>query len=225
VWDLRNGIVSYDDLPECEEQIISLCFFENASGLMVVSGSKDKTVRFWNIDDGTLVNTYSGHSQMVTAVCSRNGMIASASNDRTVRLWSMSNQAVETKTPVFTFERLSSFAVYKLSENLFTGGIDGLLSLSSQETPELDFWGDISNPNVNESLVPRDLNLNITDAINFKGDYSNYYEEVFFHIPFFIANKLNSNQLFEEAQRWYHYIFNPTANDETDGNGSSKDRY
>ena len=225
VWDLRNGIVSYDDLPECEEQIISLCFFENASGLMVVSGSKDKTVRFWNIDDGTLVNTYSGHSQMVTAVCSRNGMIASASNDRTVRLWSMSNEVGDTKTPVFTFERLSSYAVYKLSENLFTGGIDGLLSLSSQETPELDFWGDISNPNVNESLVPRDLNLNITDAINFKGDYSNYYEEVFFHIPFFIANKLNSNQLFEEAQRWYHYIFNPTANDETDGNGSSKDRY
>ncbi|MFA6372932.1 MAG: hypothetical protein WCW68_09930, partial [Methanothrix sp.] len=52
-----------------------------------------------------------------------------------------------------------------------------------------------------------------------------YFEEVFFHVPFLIANKLNSNQVFEEAQRWYHYIFNPTANDDTAGDGSGKDRY
>ena len=37
-----------------------------------------------------------------------------------------------------------------------------------------------------------------------------YYQEIFFHIPFLIANQLNANQNFAEAQKWYHYIFNPT---------------
>jgi len=41
--------------------------------------------------------------------------------------------------------------------------------------------------------------------------YLTYYRETYFHIPFLIANHLNSQQKFAEAQQWYHYIFNPTA--------------
>jgi len=40
--------------------------------------------------------------------------------------------------------------------------------------------------------------------------YSVYNWELFFHIPFMIANHLMQNQRFEEAQKWYHYIFDPT---------------
>ena len=40
--------------------------------------------------------------------------------------------------------------------------------------------------------------------------YSIYNWELFFHIPFMIANHLTQNQRFEEAQQWYHYIFDPT---------------
>lgn len=36
-----------------------------------------------------------------------------------------------------------------------------------------------------------------------------YNWELFYHIPMLIANKLNQEQNFEEAQKWYHYIFNP----------------
>ncbi|MDD1759635.1 MAG: hypothetical protein LUQ44_03425 [Methanothrix sp.] len=219
VWDLHNSPVSYMDFPESGDQIISLCFFETAGSLIVVGGCRDSKVRFWDVVEGNLVNIFSGHSQRVAAVCSRNEMIASASDDKTVKLWSKSDED-DTKMPEFSFERLSSFAVYELSENLFTGGIDGLLSLSSQETPELDFWR-IYEPNMKR--VPKDQNSRIKDTIDFRGSYRDYYEEVFFHIPFLIANKLNSNQTFEEAQKWYHYIFNPTANDA--GDGSGKDRY
>ena len=28
---------------------------------------------------------------------------------------------------------------------------------------------------------------------------------------FLIANRLNGNQQFEEAQKWYHYVFDPTS--------------
>jgi hypothetical protein len=42
-----------------------------------------------------------------------------------------------------------------------------------------------------------------------KGSYSLYNWELFFHAPLMIAERLNQNQRFEEAQQWFHYIFNP----------------
>ena len=50
---------------------------------------------------------------------------------------------------------------------------------------------------------------------SYKGAYALYNWELFFHAPFFIANKLAANQRFEEALEWYHYIFDPTNPDNT----------
>jgi hypothetical protein len=54
-----------------------------------------------------------------------------------------------------------------------------------------------------------------TEDIDFLsgGAYSDYNWEIFFHIPMLLANRLSQNQQFEEAQRWFHYIFDPTATD------------
>lgn len=40
-----------------------------------------------------------------------------------------------------------------------------------------------------------------------------YYRETFLHIPFLIADHLNTEQDFAAAQTWYHTIFDPTAAD------------
>lgn len=45
------------------------------------------------------------------------------------------------------------------------------------------------------------------------GAYSIYNWEIFFHAPLIIAVHLSKNQRFEEAQRWFHRIFDPTSND------------
>src|SRR6266567_7562968 len=45
------------------------------------------------------------------------------------------------------------------------------------------------------------------------GPYANYNWELFFHIPLTIAVHLSKTQRFAEAQRWFHYIFDPTSND------------
>jgi hypothetical protein len=42
--------------------------------------------------------------------------------------------------------------------------------------------------------------------------YASYNWELFFHAPLLIATRLSKNQRFEEAQRWFHYIFDPTDN-------------
>jgi hypothetical protein len=49
-----------------------------------------------------------------------------------------------------------------------------------------------------------------TVDFSFSGSYSIYNWELFFHIPFLIACRLSNNQKFEDAQKWFHYIFNPT---------------
>lgn len=50
---------------------------------------------------------------------------------------------------------------------------------------------------------------------SFRGAYSIYNWELFFHVPITIAIQLSKNQRFAEAQRWFHYIFDPT--DDSDG--------
>jgi hypothetical protein len=42
------------------------------------------------------------------------------------------------------------------------------------------------------------------------GAYAVYNWELFYHVPIMIAIHLSKNQRFEEAQRWFHYIFDPT---------------
>jgi hypothetical protein len=47
------------------------------------------------------------------------------------------------------------------------------------------------------------------------GAYSAYNWELFFHVPITIAIHLSKNQRFVDAQRWFHYLFDPT--DDSDG--------
>ncbi|MGW0231443.1 Tc toxin subunit A-related protein [Actinopolymorpha singaporensis] len=66
--------------------------------------------------------------------------------------------------------------------------------------------------------VPDDANVAADRPVenvdfSYKGAYSPYNWELFFHVPFLIANKLASNQRFEEALQWFHYIFDPTSTD------------
>ncbi len=44
------------------------------------------------------------------------------------------------------------------------------------------------------------------------GAYSIYNWELFFHAPLLIAVHLSQNQKYKDAQKWFHYIFNPTDN-------------
>lgn len=46
------------------------------------------------------------------------------------------------------------------------------------------------------------------------GAYSVYNWELFFHVPLTIAIHLSKNQRFAEAQRWFHFLFDPTDDSE-----------
>lgn len=48
-----------------------------------------------------------------------------------------------------------------------------------------------------------------------QNSFSQYNWELFFHIPMYVANKLRQDQKFAEAQKWFHYVFDPTSSDPT----------
>lgn len=53
------------------------------------------------------------------------------------------------------------------------------------------------------------------------GAYSVYNWELFFHVPLSIAIHLSKNQRFQDAQRWLHYVFDPTD----DSDDATPDRF
>jgi len=101
-------------------------------------------------------------------------------------------------------------------------GIDGLLHWPTEAQPN-----DPKQPIVLESdfsfdgtYQPRKTGTGVVmqpypiETLDFSSEgstaYSQYNWELFFHAPLLIATKLSSNQQFAEAQKWFHYIFDPT---------------
>jgi hypothetical protein len=53
------------------------------------------------------------------------------------------------------------------------------------------------------------------------GAYAVYNWELFYHVPITVAIHLSRNGRYEDAQRWFHYVFDPTDN----GAGPTPDRF
>lgn len=106
-----------------------------------------------------------------------------------------------------------------LMQTLNRDGIDGLMQRDVQRFPlgaGLNF-ASVYNPNLDlvhlqEHDPSGPLPLGPREDMDFSSDgaYAQYNWELFFHAPLLIADKLKTNQRFAEAQKWYHYIFDPT---------------
>ncbi len=101
-------------------------------------------------------------------------------------------------------------------------GLDGLLQRPLQLTPAT-FALDREPMNFDEEYDPtevivrplptEDVCFDIVDDVVLGGRsdaYGLYNSELFFHAPLLIADRLMQNQRFEDAQKWLHYIFDPT---------------
>ena len=79
------------------------------------------------------------------------------------------------------------------------------------------FFEQVYNPTpiVEKPYPVKDLDF------TYSGAYSSYNWELFFHVPLTIAINLSRNQRFEEAMRWFHFVFDPTD----DSDGSTPERF
>lgn len=107
----------------------------------------------------------------------------------------------------FTIDRISTGAIRKLSQILFTEGIDKMLSLESQQAPKnVVSYFDQMGPT--DAVTPPKIQYD--EQVSFVGPYGEYYWELFFHGPMLVAKVLNNNLQFKDAEDWYQYVFNPT---------------
>lgn len=56
-------------------------------GILLVTGSYDATIKLWNLDSGTLVRTFLGHTAGVRALQFDGNKIVSGSLDQTIKIW------------------------------------------------------------------------------------------------------------------------------------------
>lgn len=123
----------------------------------------------------------------------------------------------------YRLTRIGTTRADDLARCLYQSGIDGLLSPDTQRLAEDAVAGQsellMGIPPVDrvEIVQPDQGRLDV------EGPYGMYYREIFFHIPFLIANLLNSQGQYESAQRWYHRIFDPTTTERTDNNTTAGD--
>ncbi|WP_438010622.1 neuraminidase-like domain-containing protein [Sorangium sp. So ce321] len=98
-----------------------------------------------------------------------------------------------------------------ISELRRHGVLDGLLDWSRSSPPlQLKSRDYFSSTYSQTAAVSGPIPV---DRFNFASNdaYAAYNWELFFHAPLLIADRLSENQRFEEAQRWFHTIFDPTT--------------
>lgn len=148
-------------------------------------------------------------------------------NRRTYFVEPMGGDPVTGTGKKFSFSIFYHPVVPVFSQRIFAHGVEGLLnpplvseswtgwdgSLRRQtlKAPPARQFSAVYSPKTGaggavDSVLPiEDIDFEAT------GSYSQYNWELFFHAPLMIAERLSKNQRFEEAQKWFHFIFDPTA--------------
>jgi hypothetical protein len=100
--------------------------------------------------------------------------------------------------------------VYQFLSAVKGSGSTALYTRYTQELTNDQFNANVFQKNyLPTALVRNDYPKENVDFTN-SGAYSIYNWELFFHIPMMVAMRFSREQRFEEAQNWFHYIFNPT---------------
>jgi hypothetical protein len=132
------------------------------------------------------------------------------------------NRLAPTKT--FRFHTFHHPLVCEFIRRLKQDGIPGLLrrevqglclpsevlvgySNDSKKVLEYDFKYAYSP---DDALVKTPYPIEDVD-FRYGAPYAIYNWELFFHLPLLLADRLSKNQRFEDAYRWFHYIFDPQA--------------
>src|ERR1043165_4454622 len=112
----------------------------------------------------------------------------------------------------YTFENFFHPYVGALISKLNRDSLPGMLDANRQAGLTKEFFDALYKPKqtlVHVDSFPWQIDVGTGHP------YANYNWELLFHIPLTIAVHLSKTQRFAEAQRWFHYIFDPTSNDQS----------
>ncbi|NUP06851.1 MAG: hypothetical protein HOW73_12435 [Polyangiaceae bacterium] len=111
---------------------------------------------------------------------------------------------------VYRFTPFSHPYIDSFRQAIVASGIEGLLRPADQTDPLQYQFANLTTqyqPNDEHADFP-----NPASIVDFehRGPYGVYNWELFFHAPFLIATRLGQDGRYEEAMRWFHFIFDPT---------------
>lgn len=203
------GQFDSDRLPSSNQGIDLLFNVAKQTSALMPVGNKPGSFVFDNVDEAYLARPTTPNINLISEMILRTQRPWKPDllNSQIIATGAYTAQPQPLADTKFSFVRLNTIVMPTLEARLFAGGIDRLLTLSSQYLPELPFNrfypppGTTPPPNV--IPVPSAL-------MDFDGAFGLYFWEIFFHSPFLIADRLQGNGRFEEALSWLNYIFNPT---------------
>lgn len=92
IWNFQQDYECIKTLHGHDHNVSSVAFMPG--GDYIISGSRDKTIKMWEVASGYCVKTFTGHKEWVRMVRpSPDGTyIASCSNDHSIRIWVASSK-------------------------------------------------------------------------------------------------------------------------------------
>jgi ribosomal RNA-processing protein 9 len=150
IFDTRMSSTEVQAFKGHRDAVTSLAFRRDSYSLF--SGSLDRCLKHWDLNEMGYLETLFGHQDGVTAVdCWTKERPVSASSDRTIRLWKVSDET----HLIFRGHKSTPDAVQIMTEDsCLTGGQDGSLNLwkETQKKPVKSAVAahghdDASNPN------------------------------------------------------------------------------
>lgn len=113
----------------------------------MVSGSYDRTVKIWNVDNGKCEHTLRGHSEWVSCIDTQGSMLYSGSWDSTVKIWNL-----QTRQTVGTLYNPMGNAIYCLQAS-------GNQLITGCRSHTVDLW-DLTTAAIIGSCIGHDKNVN-----------------------------------------------------------------
>lgn len=85
-----NGRCKVMDMVGHKNNVLTVCGYKN----FIATGSLDRTIKVWDANTGTLIQTFTGHTRGIWSIrFLSKSIIISGSYDKTIRLWSLRTKA------------------------------------------------------------------------------------------------------------------------------------
>jgi len=186
---------------------------DSASASMIIPDTGFITNLMVAVNQPSLMTATSGVHPFVmdrTALLSANLVLETGATDR----WTYTPSISRTRYLIYIhyhpyvsvlIKQLNRYGIDGLLNPIEGGEADALRRQQKQESPAEAFEHVYE---LGDSVDKANLPVEEFD-FTYTGAYALYNWELFFHAPLLIAARLSANQQFEEAQKWFHYIFDP----------------
>ena len=142
IYLFRNSLEHMGTLVGHKRGILSLMAISHK---ILASGSYDKNIKIWDIEERVIISTLSGHTGWVTALCHlEGGQLVSGSWDESLIIWS--------KLP-------GSSSIYSHKQVLtgHTSNISGIIRINKREIISGEWNGDLRIWNIDEGVCIRHI--------------------------------------------------------------------